>query len=299
MDATRGRQRLNFSLPITALLGGGRGRLVVPLAPAAALMLAALGGLMFLIMPIAVLEDLVVDSGIASFITAAQPPLGTTAHLAIAFLVALGTGGVSWFGLFLLVGNRTIVLGGNAREDGVPVLRRADAHPDAPPRRPVFANRDLGTPFLEVTADSPPPMSAADAIQYAAPVVHERAIPADLDTPLSTYRGPLDPPLPEPDPLPLGRMDEPDRDVRIDTDGSHARAVGPAARGDDPRPARTARARRGEAQGSRAARAPNARRGRPHDGIARGNARRAAPACLTRRLRGRPDQRVFALPLVR
>jgi hypothetical protein len=209
MDATRGRQRLNFSLPITALLGGGRGRLVVPLAPAAALMLAALGGLMFLIMPIAVLEDLVVDSGIASFITAAQPPLGTTAHLAIAFLVALGTGGVSWFGLFLLVGNRTIVLGGNAREDGVPVLRRADAHPDAPPRRPVFANRDLGTPFLEVTADSPPPMSAADAIQYAAPVVHERAIPADLDTPLSTYRGPLDPPLPEPDPLPLGRMDEP------------------------------------------------------------------------------------------
>ena len=224
MDATRGRQRLNFPLPNAAFLGGGGGaaRLAVPLAPAAALLLAALGGLMFLLMPIAVLEDLVVDSGIASFLTAAEPPLGTTAHLAIAFLVALCAGGVSWFGLFLLVGNRAIVIGRNAREDGVPVLRRADAHPDAPARRPVFANRDLGTPFLEVTADSPPsipqatpqetPMSVADAMAFvpSSPIVaDERSIPADLDTPLSTYRGPLDPPLPDPDPLPLGRMEEP------------------------------------------------------------------------------------------
>jgi hypothetical protein len=89
------------------------------------------------------------------------------------------------------------------------VLRRADAHPDAPARRPVFANRDLGTPFLEVTADTPPPMSAADAMAYVPPVIEERDIPVDLDTPLATYRGPLDPPLPEPDPLPLGRIDEP------------------------------------------------------------------------------------------
>lgn len=212
MDATRGRQRLNFSLPTPAFLGGGGGaaRLVVPVAPAAALVLAALAGLMFLIMPISVIEDLVVDSGIASFVTAAQPPLGMTAHLAIAFLVALGVGGVSWFALFLLVGNRTVLLGRGHREDGVPVLRRADAHPDAPPRRPVFANRDLGTPFLEVTADSPPPaMSIADAAAFEPDAIDERSIPADLDTPLSTYRGPLDPPLPDPEPLPLGRMDAP------------------------------------------------------------------------------------------
>ena len=210
MDATRGRQRLNFSSPFAAILGdGGATRFVVPVAPAIAIVLAALGGLMFLLMPTAVLEDLVVDSGIASLVTAAQPPLGITAHFAIAFLVALAVGGVSWFGLFLLVGTRMVVIGGNAREDGVPVLRRADAHPDAPPRRPVFANRDLGTPFLEVTADTPPPMSAADAMAYARPGVEERAIPVDLDTPLATYRGPLDPPLPEPDPLPLGWVDEP------------------------------------------------------------------------------------------
>lgn len=210
MDATRSRQRLNFSAPFAAMLGeGGAMRFVVPLAPAIAMVLAALGALMFLLMPTAVLEDLVVDSGIASLVTAAQPPLGVTAHFAIAFIVALVVGGVSWFGLFLLIGTRSVVIGRDAREDGVPVLRRADAHPDAPPRRPVFANRDLGTPFLEVTADTPPPMSVADAVAYVPPVIEERDIPADLDTPLATYRGPLDPPLPAPDPLPLGRVGEP------------------------------------------------------------------------------------------
>lgn len=213
MDATRGRQRLNFPSPFAAIRGeSGAMRFAVPLAPAIAMVLAALGALMFLLMPTAVLEDLVVDSGIASLVTAAQPPLGVTAHFAIAFLVALVAGGVSWFGLFLLIGTRAVVIGRNAREDGVPILRRADAHPDAPPRRPVFANRDLGTPFLEVTADTPQPMSAADAMEYTPRVVEERPIPVDLDTPLATYRGPLDPPLPAPDPLPLGRIDEPVRE---------------------------------------------------------------------------------------
>jgi hypothetical protein len=178
MDATRGRQRLNFSSPVAAILGeGGATRFVVPVAPAIAIVLAALGGLMFLLMPTAVLEDLVVDSGIASLVTAAEPPLGITAHFAIAFLVALVAGGVSWFGLFLVMGTRVVAIGRNAREDGVPILRRADAHPDAPPRRPVFANRDLGTPFLEVTAESSLPMSVADAVAYVPPVVEERDIP--------------------------------------------------------------------------------------------------------------------------
>lgn len=209
MDATRGRQRLTSPSPFAAILGdGGAMPFAVPLAPAIAAVLAALGALMFLLMPAAVLEDLVVDSGIASLITAAQPPLGITAHLTIAFLVAIVVGGISWFALFLLIGARVVMVGRDARDDGVPILRRADAHPDAPARRPVFAHRDLGTPFLEVTADTPPPMSAADAMAYVPRVIEERPIPADLDTPLATYRSPLDPPL-KSDPLPLRRIDEP------------------------------------------------------------------------------------------
>ncbi len=204
MDATRGRQRLNFSLPIAALLGGKGGRLALPVAPTFAGLLAALAGLMFLIMPTGVLEDLSVDSGVASLITAAEPPLGITARLAIVFIVALVVGGVSWFGLFLLVGTRAIVVSRGKREDGVPVLRRADAHPDAPARRPVFAHRDLGTPFLDVKADPlDAPMPVADAIAFAPPVVfEERDIPKNLDTPLATYLHPLDPPLPAPEPAP-------------------------------------------------------------------------------------------------
>lgn len=34
-------------------------------------------------------------------------------------------------------------------------LRRADRHPDAPVREPIFASRDLGSPFMEVGAFAP------------------------------------------------------------------------------------------------------------------------------------------------
>jgi hypothetical protein len=36
-------------------------------------------------------------------------------------------------------------------------FRRADAHPDAPPREPIIASRDLGEPFMDVAGFAPPP----------------------------------------------------------------------------------------------------------------------------------------------
>lgn len=176
-----GRQRI---IPtIQALFGlaasGGR-RIVVPIAPAIGIAIGIVAALGFLAMPITVLEDMAVDSGVASLFTAAQPPLGTTARLAVAMFAGLAAGGLSWFGLSLLFGTRTMLIRRGWADDGVPVLRRADAHPDAPPRRPVFAHRDLGTPFLDVKA---------------APAVPEhRPLPLDLDTPMAIYRSPLDPP---------------------------------------------------------------------------------------------------------
>lgn len=44
-------------------------------------------------------------------------------------------------------------------------FRRADAHPDAPPREPIIASRDLGEPFMDVAAPPPPavePEAASD-----------------------------------------------------------------------------------------------------------------------------------------
>ncbi|MES2097107.1 MAG: hypothetical protein V4459_10145 [Pseudomonadota bacterium] len=206
MDATSGRKRL---IPSFASWRGGRTatRIVVPIALVAGLGIGAIVALLFLIMPIGVLESMSVDSGIAALVAAAEPPLGLTARFAIAFLAALAVGGVTWFGLSLLIGARTLILNRNKRDDGVPVLRRADAHPDAPARRPVFANSDLGTPFLDVKADAKP-MTLAEAMAIE-PDEDERTLPADLDTPMASYLHPLDPPLPEPAPLPIVREPEP------------------------------------------------------------------------------------------
>ena len=46
------------------------------------------------------------------------------------------------------------------RPSGMPAerfarFRRADAHPDAPPREPIIASRDLGEPFMDVAAAGP------------------------------------------------------------------------------------------------------------------------------------------------
>lgn len=222
MDLARGLQRLKLPsfAGLKAMGGDKTGRLVLPVATVVALALATLTALLFLVMPIDVLEGMSIDSGIASLITAAEPPLGLTARFAIAFIAALAVGGVAWFALFLLVGTRTVLLKRQSGktpakavrvvpdrndddDDVLPILRRRDAHPDAPPRRPVFAHRDLGTPFLEVTADPESAPASAPVVDVFAPPPAERDLPADLDTPLARYLHPLDPPLPEPEPLPI------------------------------------------------------------------------------------------------
>jgi hypothetical protein len=135
------RQRLN--LPIASLVGGVIGFIAAAL---------------FALMPTGMLEDLVVDSGIASVLSAAEPPLGFTARLVLIFLVGGGVGMVAWFALFILLGSRSIVVQPGVEDsenERMPILRRADAHPDAPARRPLSAARDLGTPFLEIRAERP------------------------------------------------------------------------------------------------------------------------------------------------
>ncbi len=76
-----------------------------------------------------------------------------------------------------------------------PSVRRADAHPDAPSRPPVRAERDLGTPFLDT------PLASVDA-------EGERTIPRDLDTPLAMFDPdalPAAPAAPSPTVKPLFR----------------------------------------------------------------------------------------------
>ncbi len=144
--------------------------------------------LLFVVLPATVLEDWVWRSGLPSLIGAAEPPLGTTARAVLALAGGALAGAVTWSALFLLFGPGGLLAPRAASSDGVPVLRRADAHPDAPARRPLSAadlEDDDDTMFARpVTGASPPP-----------PPV-EQPIPADLDLPLAAFHPGALPPVP-------------------------------------------------------------------------------------------------------
>ncbi|MGF1549311.1 MAG: hypothetical protein ACFBQW_02075 [Sphingomonadaceae bacterium] len=122
-----------LDIPMALLLGG------------AALFFAAA-------MPAPLFGGLVERSGLGLFVPGAQPPFGTTARL----LAACGAGIVAFLAGWLVMH----LAGKLDRQPGraeraiayefqhPPVIRRADAHPDAPARHPLRAVRDLGEPSL-------------------------------------------------------------------------------------------------------------------------------------------------------
>jgi hypothetical protein len=186
--------------------------------PAAPVVAGVLGGVVALgafAVPTSVIEGLVMASGLPAILAAAEPPLGFTARAAI----SLGSGGFvglfGWFAFSSLPGSRfafgeeedTLPLDGIA----TPVIRRADAHPDAPPRPPLLATRDLGAPFDPRPASTPEPVIAmVSAPMPAGPI--EQALPKDLDQPLSAFdpEAMPDEPMPAPvAPPPLRRAPRP------------------------------------------------------------------------------------------
>lgn len=202
-------------------------RLTLPIAPLVAVVLGASAAAAIALMPVAPLESLVMDSGLPAVIALAEPPLGATARALIGGGVGLTVALVGWFLLFLVIGTRGLTLRRGAADEGdvdelvTPVIRRADAHPDAPPRPPLLATRDLGTPFLEVTArhrsaesgleDAPEAETAAP--RFAAVVEEtpaEQPLPADLDQPLAAFDPGAIPEVPMPAPVPISpRRPEP------------------------------------------------------------------------------------------
>jgi hypothetical protein len=163
-------------------------RMILPAATAAAVLGGGVVGLIVLLLPTAWIQAQVVASGLPGVLAAAAPPLGVTARLALVLLLGAAAAGLMWGLGRLAFGRLPVVLplprvrrpsAGRQEVAAIPVLRRSDAHPDAPARAPVLAMRDLGTPFLEVTA-----ASSADAVA-AEPV--EQPLPADLDLPLAAF----------------------------------------------------------------------------------------------------------------
>lgn len=124
-------------------------------------------GMILLAMPTGLIETIVASSGLSEVLPAAAPPLGLKARLLLAgfgALMAMGctclgaapvpmkmdrryrrVTGVSVMGFalpklnWLSRGRAT-----GASRISRPLARRADAHPDAPARTPIFASRDFG-----------------------------------------------------------------------------------------------------------------------------------------------------------
>ncbi|WP_420143323.1 hypothetical protein [Sphingobium sp.] len=153
--------------------------------------MAALAGLaatlLILWMPVGLVEMVVASSGLSEAVPAAAPPLGFKARLLMAGFVGLMAVGL--VGLanrengLLALENRSTSHDGKGRahraqgahkmgfafskltalargragsdmEPVVPALRRADAHPDAPSRPPIFASRDFDGLDIFPRADS-------------------------------------------------------------------------------------------------------------------------------------------------
>lgn len=177
----------------------------LPIAPLVAGVLGGVAALCALAVPTSVLEALVMDSGIPAVVSAAEPPLGFTARAAIALAGGGAVALFSWFALSVLLGTRGVTIGKAEAPDfhavATPVLRRADAHPDAPPRPPLLATRDLGMPFdIRSAAEPVAEESVAERIQEG---LVEQPLPRDLDQPLSAYDPDAVPDVPMPAPVVL------------------------------------------------------------------------------------------------
>jgi hypothetical protein len=129
-----------------------------------ALLGAGAVGFVFYAMPDALFAEAVARSGLPEVLPAAQPPLGLTARIAAAAGGAILTFVAIWFLLRALAPKKPQPKqkpGPVEFEIAPPKLRKADAHPDAPARRPLFAGLDLGEPFGEPEGKEEAPLQLA------------------------------------------------------------------------------------------------------------------------------------------
>lgn len=152
--------------------------------PMAALAGGSVGFFVFA-MPAALFERMVGGTGLASFVSAAQPPLGDTARLAIVTVAALSVFAATWF-LLRALGKPSAPRSQPAEEEPVypPRLRRFDRHPDAPARSPIRAGSEFGVPLDSIPLERGEPVDVSEVENVDFEAEWERPAPSFL-TPAS------------------------------------------------------------------------------------------------------------------
>lgn len=163
------------------------GRLKPSLETMVAAGAAVITGAAVYLMPIDLLQNAVIASGLPSVLPPLDPPLGSRAKIGLALVAAGFAFGLVALLVRLLVGkpkkvsstarlferNREVKKpkpAAPAAEDApnAPKLRRRDRHPDAPARAPLSIGREIGSP------DSPPmPAFAKEEPVFAPEPVYE------------------------------------------------------------------------------------------------------------------------------
>lgn len=130
-------------------------------APALFLALGVVGAALIAVAPAALLDTAIERLGIATLL-----PAGVIGR---ALLALVGGGAVAFIGLLPWLASSKFARRRATRLGLAPPVRRADAHPDAPARRPIAAHSELGAPLPALGEDD------------------ERPLPADLDLPLAAF----------------------------------------------------------------------------------------------------------------
>ena len=137
----------------------------IPLAPVFAAMFGTAAAILVAATPTWLFEASVVGMGLDSLIDVARPPLGVKARVLASVLALVIVGGIIW-GASALVLRLVAAVPERDDEDEDALDLTAYVAPRedrAPRRRPIFADRELGAPFMSDAAlATAAPVVAAD-----------------------------------------------------------------------------------------------------------------------------------------
>ncbi|WP_298194903.1 hypothetical protein [Novosphingobium sp.] len=145
----------------------------------AAVWFGALFGLGSFAIPSSLLGALVLKTGLPALVPAAAPPLGFTAHLLVAILLT-GFGAALGLALALRLSPRgaakaapadaVVVAAAEPEADEAYKVRARDAHPDAPPRRPLVLTEAFADPLVDEPEPAAPLLRRKPGLSDAEPM---------------------------------------------------------------------------------------------------------------------------------